>query len=222
MSGTRAARAYSAARVTFSPTTAPIEPPMNPKSMTQIATGGRRSRRCPRPRRRACRSPPARPRCDRGTSSGPRTRARRPTGARRPAPRTSPGPAAARAGRGRQPEVVAAGRADPHRLLELLVEQHRRAGRALGPEVGRIDVAARAERGQLERHQASLRPGDGADGAGHRVARRADAPPGDVGRAGEREGRRRQGAADERPAGRRRAGGPSRAPRVGRGARQRR
>ena len=39
MSGIRAARAYSAARVTFSPTTAPIEPPMNPKSMTQIATG---------------------------------------------------------------------------------------------------------------------------------------------------------------------------------------
>ena len=39
MSGVRASRACSAARVTFSPTTAPIEPPMNPKSMTQIATG---------------------------------------------------------------------------------------------------------------------------------------------------------------------------------------
>ena len=39
ISGTRSARACSAARVTFSPTTAPIEPPMNPKSMTQIATG---------------------------------------------------------------------------------------------------------------------------------------------------------------------------------------
>ena len=38
-SGIRSARACSAARVTFSPTTAPIEPPMNPKSMTQIATG---------------------------------------------------------------------------------------------------------------------------------------------------------------------------------------
>ena len=38
-SGTRAASASSAARVTFSPTTAPIEPPMNPKSMTQMATG---------------------------------------------------------------------------------------------------------------------------------------------------------------------------------------
>ena len=36
-SGIRLARACSAARVTFSPTTAPIEPPMNPKSMTQIA-----------------------------------------------------------------------------------------------------------------------------------------------------------------------------------------
>ena len=35
--GTRASRACSAARVTFSPTTAPIEPPMNPKSMTQAA-----------------------------------------------------------------------------------------------------------------------------------------------------------------------------------------
>ena len=38
MSGIRASRAASAARVTFSPTTAPIEPPMNPKSMTQMAT----------------------------------------------------------------------------------------------------------------------------------------------------------------------------------------
>ena len=38
-SGIRASSACSAARVTFSPTTAPMEPPMNPKSMTQIATG---------------------------------------------------------------------------------------------------------------------------------------------------------------------------------------
>ena len=36
-SGIRSARACSAARVTFSPTTAPIEPPMNPKSMTHRA-----------------------------------------------------------------------------------------------------------------------------------------------------------------------------------------
>ena len=40
-SGIRAARACSAARVTFSPTTAPIEPPMNPKSMTHSATSVR-------------------------------------------------------------------------------------------------------------------------------------------------------------------------------------
>ncbi len=38
MSGTRRSRAASAARVTFSPTTAPIDPPMNPKSITQMAT----------------------------------------------------------------------------------------------------------------------------------------------------------------------------------------
>ena len=36
-SGIRAPSACSAARVTFSPTTAPIEPPMNPKSITQMA-----------------------------------------------------------------------------------------------------------------------------------------------------------------------------------------
>ena len=39
ISGVRVSSAYSAARVTFSPTTAPIDPPMNPKSMTQIAIG---------------------------------------------------------------------------------------------------------------------------------------------------------------------------------------
>ena len=38
-SGIRSSSAASAARATFSPTTAPIEPPMNPKSMTTIATG---------------------------------------------------------------------------------------------------------------------------------------------------------------------------------------
>ncbi len=57
---------------------------------------------------------------------------------------------------GRQPEVVAAGRADPKRLVELLVEQHRLARRALGPQVGRVDVAPGAERRQLDRHQTSL------------------------------------------------------------------
>ena len=39
MRGTRSASAASAASVTFSPTTEPIEPPMNAKSMTQIDTG---------------------------------------------------------------------------------------------------------------------------------------------------------------------------------------
>ncbi len=39
MSGSRDSSAASAARVTFSPTTAPIEPPMNPKSITQIGDG---------------------------------------------------------------------------------------------------------------------------------------------------------------------------------------
>ena len=57
---------------------------------------------------------------------------------------------------GRQAEVMAAGRADPQVLLELLVEQHRRTGRALGPQVRRVDVAASAERRQLERHQTIL------------------------------------------------------------------
>jgi hypothetical protein len=38
-SGVRLASAASAARVTFSPTTAPIEPPMNPKSITAATTG---------------------------------------------------------------------------------------------------------------------------------------------------------------------------------------
>ena len=38
ISGSRSSSACSAARVTFSPTTVPIEPPMNAKSMTHIAT----------------------------------------------------------------------------------------------------------------------------------------------------------------------------------------
>ena len=47
ISGTRSASAPSAARVTFSPTTEPIEPPMNPKSSAQIAT--RRPSSAPKP-----------------------------------------------------------------------------------------------------------------------------------------------------------------------------
>ena len=39
ISGMRSARAASPARATFSPTTEPIDPPMNPKSMTHIDTG---------------------------------------------------------------------------------------------------------------------------------------------------------------------------------------
>ena len=60
------------------------------------------------------------------------------------------------AGRRGEPEMVAAGRADPERLVELLVEQHRLARRALGPQVGRVDVAPGTERRQLDRHQTSL------------------------------------------------------------------
>ena len=59
-------------------------------------------------------------------------------------------------GRRRQPEVVTAVRADPEGLVELLVEQLLLARRALRPEVRRVDVAAGAERRQLDRHQANL------------------------------------------------------------------
>ncbi len=55
--GMRSRRAASAARATFSPTTAPIDPPMNPKSMTQIATG--RSLILPVPHTAASRMPVA-------------------------------------------------------------------------------------------------------------------------------------------------------------------
>ena len=170
ISGTRAASACSAARATFSPTTAPIEPPMNPKSITQIATSVPAI--APVPHRAASRIPvaslggrePVRvgllvdepERVDRlqaGVTLGPR-----PVIEQMAEPRL-----------GRQAEMVAAGRADPEVLVELLVEQHRRARRTLGPQVGRVDVATRAERRQLERHQTRPRPGDRADGTGHRV-----------------------------------------------------
>ena len=39
ISGMRSEAAPSAARAIFSPTTAPMDPPMNPKSMTATATG---------------------------------------------------------------------------------------------------------------------------------------------------------------------------------------
>src|SRR5258705_72229 len=48
--------------------------------------------------------------------------------------------------------MVAAVRADTLDLVELLVEQHLLARRALRPEVGRVGVAAGPERRQLDRH----------------------------------------------------------------------
>src|SRR5258705_8100877 len=47
--------------------------------------------------------------------------------------------------------MVAAVRADTLDLVELLVEQHLLARRALRPEVGRVGVAAGPERRQLDR-----------------------------------------------------------------------
>ena len=55
--GIPSASAPSAARVTFSPTTDPIEPPMNVKSRAQIAT--RRPARAPKPQIAASRRPVA-------------------------------------------------------------------------------------------------------------------------------------------------------------------
>jgi len=55
--------------------------------------------------------------------------------------------------RGRKAEVVAAGRAHPVGLVELLVEEHLRARRAFRPQVGRIGVLAGPEGGQLDRHR---------------------------------------------------------------------
>ena len=50
---------------------------------------------------------------------------------------------------------MAAGRADPERLVELAVEDHLLARRALRPQVGRVRLAAAAEARQLDRHQSS-------------------------------------------------------------------
>ena len=192
MSGTRAASACSAARVTFSPTTAPIEPPMNPKSMTQIATGRPSMAPVPHTRRVA--------HAGRGLGRREPVRVRllvdeaervdRLEARRRALDQVSGSSSCSSARRRRQPEVVAAGRADPHRLVELLVEQHRLARRALRPQVGRVGVPAGAERRQLDRHQSS-RPRATARTA--RAIGCADGPapaPGDAGGAGEREGGR--------------------------------
>ena len=153
ISGIRSSSADSAARVTFSPTTAPIEPPMNPKSMTQIATGWPSTR--PVPQTAASRMPVASwaaairsgigllvheaeriLRLEAGVALGERAVIEEQREARR----------------GRQAEVMAAGGADPEDLVELLVEQHLAARRALRPEVRRVGVAARPERRQLDRH----------------------------------------------------------------------
>ncbi len=156
-SGIRASSACSAARVTFSPTTAPIDPPMNPKSMTQIATGIPDIAAVPQTA--ASRIPVAAwAAASRSGYDFWSTNPRRSTDWR-PASRSAQVPGSTswlEPRRGRQAEMVAAGRADPHGLVELLVEDHRFAGRALGPQVGRVDVAPGAERRQLDRHQASL------------------------------------------------------------------
>ena len=89
--------------------------------------------------------------------SGRRTRAGRPTGGR--ASRSTNVPwsrSRSRRASRRQPEVVAARRADALDLVELLVEQHLLARRALRPEVRRVGVAAGPEGGKLDRHQSSL------------------------------------------------------------------
>ena len=232
ISGTRSASACSAARVTFSPTTAPIEPPMNPKSMTQMATGdaadgaGAPQRRVAHAGRRLGRRQAVRValavdeaervhRLEAGVVLDPALVVEQ----------------LLEPGAGRQPEVVAAGRADPHRLVELLVEEHRLARRALRPEVGRVGVPACAERGQLDRHQSSRRPGDRADGPGHRGAGGPPPAPGDPGRTGQREGGRgeaappmssgRIGSPSGSPSSRRRRRRP-RAPRVRRSSSGRR
>ena len=119
-------------------------------------------------------------------------------------------------GLGREPEVVAARRADALDLVELLVEQHLLAGRALRPEVGRVGVAAGAERRQLDRHvsrasavarggrrsrRASRTARGGADHRAGAAAGRAAAPGHVRGRAGDRDRGGRQRAADQQRAG---------------------
>ena len=100
-------------------------------------------------------------------------------------------------GRRRQPEMVAAVRADPHRLVELLVEQHRLARGALGPQIGRVDIAAGTERRQLDRHQMGLERATARAARAIGPAAGTVEPPGDVGRAGQGDRGGGQGAADE-------------------------
>jgi hypothetical protein len=136
ISGMRSAMAASPARATFSPTTEPIEPPMKPKSMTHIETGlppivaDAPDRRVAQAGRELGGHEPVRigleiheaERVDRlevGVALHERAAVDQ---------LLDPG-------LGRDAEVVAAMRADPQRLVELLVEEHLRAARALGPQV---------------------------------------------------------------------------------------
>ena len=118
MSGIRSARASSAARVTFSPTTAPIEPPMNPKSMTQIATGW--------PSMRADAADGGVAQAGRDLGGGDAVGIRLLVDEAERVDRLEPGVALLerarveeqlQARRGREPEVVAAGRADADRAF---------------------------------------------------------------------------------------------------------
>ena len=148
-----AARACSAARVTFSPTTAPIEPPMNPKSMTHSAIGWPSI--VPVPQTAASRIPVAS--WAAATRSGYVFWSTNPSGSSdsRPASRSANDAVIEEhldPRGGRQAEVVAARRADAEDLVELLVEEHLAAGRAFRPEIGRVGVAAWPERRQLDRH----------------------------------------------------------------------
>ena len=196
---------------------------MNPKSMTQIATGEPADR--PVPQTAASRMPVAA--WAAATRSGYGFWSTNPSGSTdwRPASRSANVPVVEEQlepGRGRQPEVVAARRADAQRLVELLVEQHLLAGRALRPEVRRVDVAAGAERRQLDRHQTGLVRATGAARRGPSGRPRAGSSRQATKAApGERQRGRRQRAADEqRP---RRAGAsPGRVVQAGRARGRRR
>ena len=117
--------------------------------------------------------------------------------------------------RGRQPEVVAACRADPVSFSSCLLNSMSQHDGHLRPQVRRIDVAAGAERGQLDRHQPPLAPVErtrrartrGPRWRGGAGARHSPAPA-------RRDRGRGHGAADQqrpRPSRRRRAS-PSRGP----------
>ena len=208
-SGTRSASAASAARATFSPTTAPIDPPMNPKSMTRIAIRWASIR--PNPQTAASRRPVAS--WAAATRSGYAFWSTNPSGSSD----TRPGVALLervlveqlrQADRRRQPEVVAARRAHAHRLLELLVEQLLLARRAARPHRLGVGLAAGAEGREAAGHQdrGPARPPATASRPPaprrRRAARAAGRPPGDPRDADERERGRRDRAADEqRPAG---------------------